>query len=144
MRARALKDLATALAQAQQWEQAQAIIGMIKNSYERARALLNLATALAHAQQWEQAQAIISTIERSSAQVPALRNLVRGMAAAGEDEALLHGIHRWWRLANNKEDALTLFPMVAGIIHRNPELGFALLDAYTWVDTFLKGGMHLP
>ena len=147
-RAWALAALGAALAQAQQWDraqavwdQAQAVIGMIQGSRGRGgEALANLATALAQAQQWDQAQAVIGMIQDSFWQVQALRNLATEMAGAGEDEALLQEIHHWWRLADNREYILGLFPMVTSFIPRNPELGFALYDAFTWVDSFfLKG-----
>jgi hypothetical protein len=48
-RAEALADLASTLAQAQLWDQAQAVIGMIEYSYERAEALRDLARAMADA-----------------------------------------------------------------------------------------------
>ncbi len=143
------------MAQAQQWDQAQAVrnqaqaawnqahqavSGTIGDSERRADAFANLATALAQAQQWEQAQAIIGTIEDSSQRAAALRALAKEMAGAGEDEALLQVIHRSWRLADKREYVFRLFPMVTGFIPRNPELGFALHEAFTWVNSFfLKG-----
>ena len=139
-RAEALVKLAAALTQAQQWKEAQAVIATVPNSYRRAGALADLAAALAQAQRWEQAQAVIPTMESRNERAQALRKLARAMAGAGEDAVLLRVIHRSWRLADNREYALALFPLVTGFIPRNPELGFALHEAFTWVDSFfLKG-----
>lgn len=92
--------------------------------------------ASSNTQQWEEAQAVIGMIEYSYERAEALRDLARAMADAGEDAALLQVIHRSWRLADKREYAHGLFPMVTGFIPRNPELGFALYDAFTWVDSF--------
>jgi tetratricopeptide (TPR) repeat protein len=137
-RAEALRELGTALAQAQQWERAEAVIGTIEHSDLRAEALAALGTALAQAQQWERAHAVIGTIEHSDRRAGALAELAAEMAEAGEDEMLLHLIQRWWRLSDNREDALKLFPLVTRFIPHHPELGFALHEAFTWVDAFLK------
>jgi hypothetical protein len=52
-RARALRELGTALAQAQQWSEAERVIAAIPNDSDRVRTLSALGTALAQAQQWE-------------------------------------------------------------------------------------------
>src|SRR5205085_8720385 len=52
-RTQALIGLATTLAQAHQWEQAERVIGMIRGADTQVTALSELATALAQAQQWE-------------------------------------------------------------------------------------------
>ncbi len=144
-RARALWALATALAQAQQWERAHAlwaeaevVIGTIEKGYQRARALGALASALAQAQQWERAQTLIGTIEESSQRVEALGAMATSLAVAGKHEELLRLVQRSWWLANTREEALQLFPMAIRLIPRNPELGLALHEAFTRVDTFLK------
>jgi tetratricopeptide (TPR) repeat protein len=85
-RAEALAHLAGRMAQAQQWEQAQAVINTIEDSYNRAKALVDLGTALAQAQQWEQAHAVIGTIEDSSLRAKALGDLAREMAQAQQWE----------------------------------------------------------
>jgi uncharacterized protein YeeX (DUF496 family) len=138
-RAEALGNLATALAQAQQWEQAQAVIASIQNSERRVEALGNLATALAQAQQWEQAQTVIATIQDSYRRAVALRKLAAALAASGEQEQLLGLIRHSWLRVSTREEVLRLFPLVTELIPGNPELGLALYKAFTWVDTFLKG-----
>jgi tetratricopeptide (TPR) repeat protein len=139
-RAEALAKLATALTQAQQWDQVQAVISMIEDNHEQTWALRELATALTQAQQWDQAQAVIDMIQDSDLRAGALENLAIEMFNADEDEALLHVIHRSWRLADDREYALGLFPMVTGFVLCNPELGFALPEAFTRVDSFFLRG----
>jgi hypothetical protein len=84
-----LKDLGTALAQAQQlehaaqlWEQAERVINAIQDSYTQARALKDLVAVLAQAQLWVQAERISSTIQNSSQQAEALRDLGTALAQA--------------------------------------------------------------
>jgi hypothetical protein len=90
---KALVPLASALARAQQWEQAQAVIGTIENSDQHAKALGNLAMALTQAQQWEQAQAVwakaqaaIGTIEDSDQRTEALKDLATALTQAQQWE----------------------------------------------------------
>ena len=71
-RAKALRELATALAQAQQWEraenvwkEAEGVARSIEHSSGRAYALSELATALAWAQQWERAEGVTRSLENS-------------------------------------------------------------------------------
>ena len=105
----------------------------------RAEALRELATSFAQTQQWERAQAVIATIEHSSLRARALTAVGAEIAETGEDESLLHLLQRSWRLADNRDYALDLFPLVTGFIPRNPELGVALHEAFAWVDDFLRG-----
>jgi tetratricopeptide (TPR) repeat protein len=91
-RVEALSALGTALAQAQQWEQAsqvwaeaERVIGTIPRS-EQAEALRELGTALAQAQQWEQARRVIGTIRDSSKQARALWELGTALAQAQQWE----------------------------------------------------------
>jgi len=138
-RTRALRELATALAQARLWTQAQQVIGTIKDSFRRSAALRELATALAQAQLWTQAQQVIGTIEDSFRRSAALRELALQLALEGKFEQVLRLIqHSWW-LARTRENALNLFPIAIGLITQHPELGIALNEAFTRVDSFLKG-----
>jgi len=144
--AEALAQLGAALAQAQQeqqaeavWTQAQQVIGTIEDRDERAGALCELATALAQAQLWTQAQQVIGTIEDSFRRSAALRELALQLALEGKFEQVLRLIqHSWW-LARTRENALNLFPIAIGLITQHPELGIALNEAFTRVDSFLKG-----
>jgi hypothetical protein len=91
-----LRDLGTALAQAQLWEQAsqvwaeaERVIGLISDSHEQIRALSALGTALAQAQQWERAARVcaeaeqaIGTLRYSNQQVRALSAQVVALAQA--------------------------------------------------------------
>ena len=145
-RAIALAELGAALAQAHQWEQAkavwseaQAVIRTIEYKDERAKALRQLVITLAQAHQWEQAQAVIRTFENREEGDEALTQLGAEMVEVGEYEQLLHLIQRSCSLASTRDDAFRLFPLVTSFISRNPELGLALHEAFTWVDSFMKG-----
>jgi len=131
--------LGTALVQAQQWEQAERVIGTIQRSYQQAEALSALGTALAQAQRWEQAKRVIGTIQVSSQQARALRALGTAMVSVDEFEQLLHVIQRAWRLVETREEALTLFSIASAFISHKPEVGITFFDAFPWVDTFLGG-----
>src|SRR5205814_2856741 len=89
-KARALRELATALAQAQQWEQAQAV--------------------------FEQAQAVISSIEQSDQKAWALRELAMALVTVNEYELLLHVVQYAWLQAETRASALELFPVACGLI----------------------------
>jgi tetratricopeptide (TPR) repeat protein len=82
----ALSALGMALAQAQQWEQAERVIGTIQDSSRQAEALSALGTALAQAQQWEQAERVIGTIQNSNMQAEALSALGMALAQAQQWE----------------------------------------------------------
>ena len=81
------------LVQAQQWEQARAIIGMIEDNSVRAEALRDLGATLVQAQQWEQAQAVwretqavIATTKNSRVRTWALRDLGTALVQAQQWE----------------------------------------------------------
>ena len=57
------EEIATALAQTHQWQEAEKMAGSIKGSGYRARALHSLATALAQAHRWQEASRIAASIE---------------------------------------------------------------------------------
>ena len=59
---KALRELATAFAQAQQWELAEAGTRMITGRLRRDEASVELGKALGKAQQWERAETVIGTI----------------------------------------------------------------------------------
>jgi len=85
--AEALSALGTALAQAQQWTEAERVITTIQDRSEQAEALSALGTALAQVQQWteaervwEQAERVITTIQDRSEQAGALSALGTALA----------------------------------------------------------------
>jgi transcriptional regulator with XRE-family HTH domain len=144
--AEVLERLGMALVQAQQWERAEAVIHLIEDHEAQARALGELGMALAQAWQcgraeavWVEGQALIGTIEDHEAQARAWGKLAATMAPVGAHEQLLRLIQRSWLLASTREDALRLFSLATEFIPHDPKLGLALYDAFTWVDTFLKG-----
>jgi tetratricopeptide (TPR) repeat protein len=112
---------------------------MIEDDYVRAEALSSLGTALAQAQQWERAEAVIRSIKDNRQREGALQALAAAKTTAGAYEELLHLLHRWWGRASTREDALHLFPLAMAFIPRYPELGGDLYEAFTWVDTCLRG-----
>ncbi len=67
-----LQDLCTYLAQAQQWEEAEAIAQTIEDSTAKAWALRKFCEELALAQQWERAEAIAQTIKENGERARAL------------------------------------------------------------------------
>jgi hypothetical protein len=112
--AEALSALSTVMAQAQQWAEAERVIGTIQDSSQQAAALSALSTTMAQAQQWEhasqvraKAERVISTIQGSDQQAWALRYLATEMARADELEQLLHLIQHTWRQVETREKALT-------------------------------------
>src|SRR2546425_1660157 len=58
-----LAELATSLAQAQQWSEAERVAHSIEGAGYRATALLHLVTALAQAQQWSEAERVAHSVE---------------------------------------------------------------------------------
>ena len=90
----ALMALATALAQAQQWESAKRILSQvekvvrsIENTSRQGRALTALATILAQAQQWRQAEEVTRSIEDTYEQGRALTALATALAQAQQWES---------------------------------------------------------
>src|SRR6266487_2463680 len=92
-RARALVQLVIALAQAQQWEQAEAVgseaetvIRSIKDIDTRAWMLRNLVEGITQAQQWERAEAVAYSIEEGDKRAEALGILGVTLAQAQQWE----------------------------------------------------------
>ena len=99
VKAEMLTALGTALAQAQQWEQAsqvwaeaERVIGTIRDYEGQAFALSALGTALAQAQQWAEAERIIGTIQDSYEKFSALSALGTALAQAQQWE---HASQMW-------------------------------------------------
>lgn len=148
-RARALRELASAFAQAQQWEQAYEVASSIEQDNEKARALYVLASAFAQAQQWEQAQAmfeqareVASSIEQDNEKAGALRELVKALLVISEYGFVLHITQDAWCQAETRATALYLFPLACELISFNPEVGRGLAEAFRWVDSFLRHGSN--
>jgi hypothetical protein len=142
-RASSLSLLGSALAQAQQWEQAQVVIDMIEDrdsaSRNQAWALRDLGGEFARAQQWEQAQAVRDKIEDSEYQAEVLIILAKEMVLAGQYEQVLRWIQYYWQQTVTKKDALQLFPMALPLIISRPEIGDDFYKTFLWVDTILRG-----
>ena len=87
----ALRELAQALAQAQEWQRAEEVIVSIHDSYQQAGAWRELAQALAQAHQqeearriWQRAEEVIASIHNSDEQAVAWRELAQALAQAQE------------------------------------------------------------
>jgi tetratricopeptide (TPR) repeat protein len=138
-RAWALHELGIALVKAHQWERAEAVIRTIKDEDTRARTLLALGTALVQAHQWERAEAVIRTMEDSEQRAGALRELAEALTRSSEYEQLLRLVQHSWLQAGGRASSITLFPLAYELLSLNPEIGLAFCEAFSWVDTFLKG-----
>ncbi|GHO89137.1 caspase family protein [Dictyobacter formicarum] len=150
-RAYALSRIAEALVQAQQWEQAVAIAGQaavvageIKDASARARVLSGIVEMLVQVQQWEQAaalagqtEAVTWEIERASTRVDVLLVIANAFAHMNDLHALIALIQRAWLTVETREYAFKLFPLIHGLIEKNPHLGISLAETFAQVDTFL-------
>jgi thioredoxin-like negative regulator of GroEL len=145
IRGRALSGLGQALAQAQQWERAEAVwhdaetaIAQIKDTNLRERALSGLGEALAQAQQWKRAEAVIAQIKNAKTRGRALFRLIEVLQEMKHERGLVVVQHAWLR-AITRDEALSLLQIATPFIVFKPELGVAFFEAFAWVDTFLKG-----
>jgi len=127
-----LRELLKALALAQQWERAEAVVREIddRKSYFKAEALRELGAAFAQAQQWERAESIwgeaetlIRTFEKDWTKANALRELGAAMAQAQQwerAEAVIRSI--------SEGDSLDTIRKVEMLY----ELGAAFAQAQQW------------
>jgi hypothetical protein len=93
----ALIDLSEALAQANQWQEAQDVITDISDSEHKAKALATLAAALelAHLRQeakhvWQETRSMIASIERSRTKAEALKELGKALVRANLRQEAKH------------------------------------------------------
>jgi len=146
-RAEALIALATALAQAGQQEEAQRVLAEAErvstsippHGGRRAEALTALVIALAQQQQWAEAERVSTSISEEERRAGALTALAAILAANGEFERLLRLVHGLWQRVERLSEAVNYLPLAYGFLPRYPGLGTAFSDAFTWVDTFLRG-----
>jgi len=138
-RAEALRALASSLAKAEQWEQAEGVARSIEESDPRALALRALASSLAEAEQWEQAEGVARGIEESHQRAEALRALADTLLAAHEYKRLVSLLHASWLQVETRNDALRLFSLALVLLSIQPEIGMAFYHGFQWVDTFLSG-----
>ena len=144
-RARSLSVLGTALTQAQQWTEAERVIGTIPGGSWQAETSRKLGTALAQAQQWTEAERVIGTLPDRNQQAEALSVLGTALAQAQQWE---HASQVWTEaervigtISDSNEQAKALSVLgtalaqaqqwteaewVIGIIHASSEQGRAL------------------
>jgi tetratricopeptide (TPR) repeat protein len=139
-RVEALCELAIALTRVHNWERAVAVINEIdEDAEEKDRALSELAVCLAKAQQWERAIEVSYSIDSDEEKAWMLWILAQNLAEAGEDGFLLSIVQDSWTQASTRKEAIQSLPLATGFIPLKAEIGTALYEAFTWVDTFLKG-----
>jgi len=81
-----LRDLASALAQAKEWREAERVARSIEENQYRAPALRDLASALAQAKEWREAERVARSIEDNEEHAIALQELASALAQVGERE----------------------------------------------------------
>ncbi len=165
----ALYELGTALTQAQQWREAERVIRSISNEENKVQALTELGRALTQAQQWQEAERVILSLPNGENKTEVLTELWNALAKkhywreaervihtlfneqqraeilsytpnkSGEDDYAESLIQREWLRVTSRDEALTLFPLVCGLIPNNPDIGVELFNAFAWVDSFLRG-----
>jgi lipopolysaccharide biosynthesis regulator YciM len=127
------------LAQAGQREHAEATIAQIKDADMRESALSDLGRALAQVGQWEHAEATILQIKDADMRGRALNRLINALSKTKNYERSLAVVQHSWLQATTRIEALNLLQIVNPFILLKPELSVALVEAFPWVDNFLKG-----
>ncbi len=132
----ALEIVATTLAQIQEPDEAQVVVGFIKDSKMRRIARLGITGALARAQRWEEAKEEARRLEEFK--IPAMQRITDAMITYGEHEQALQYIQTAWIQAEARRELIELLPLAKEFIPLHPELGEAFYDAFAWVDHFLQ------
>ena len=122
------------------------MIASFPDERQRAIALTQLAQTLAQAGDvgqarriWTEAERVIASFPDERQRAEHLTQLATDFATQGENERLLHLVHRWWQGVKRREEAIGLLSLAYGFLPRYPKLGIAFSDAFVWVDTFLRG-----
>lgn len=121
------------------WTEAHDVIKSIQDRDKQAKELKELSMALARAQQWAEARQVINSVDRRQ-QAQALRELSDLLASANEYKQLLHLIQSAWLNTETRADAISLLPLVTGLVVYQPSLSTAFSKSFTWVDQFMSGG----
>ena len=137
-RVKALRELVAAHIRAGQWPQAEEMISRMEDALQRAEALGELADGLMKAEQWPQAEEAISRMEDAWQRAGALRKLAANLAFTDTYEVLLRLIQHTCLLADTRDYAIEILPMISSLLPFKPEIGTAICEAFLWVDTFLK------
>jgi len=128
-------ELIIALAQSQQWMQANALWAEVEVSInrtnrgdEKAEAARQLVTALAEAQQWEQAEFLLSLLEKEEVRVQALSSLAQELAKAHQLERARAKID----MIGQREDLVPKWHRSYNGKQALQELGLALVREGSW------------
>ena len=105
----------------------------------RAWVLGDLSRVFTDGQQWERAERVIGAIEDSEVRAEMLLELARIVEGVGKHEQLVAIVRRSWQQADTRGSAIKLLPLAAGLILLKPEVSSAFCEAFSWVDSFLKG-----
>ncbi len=79
------------------------------------------------------------SIEISDRKLDRLNELAVMLTTNAEYDRLLHTVQRSWLRSNTIEETVEQLPQVSGLLSLKPEVGPAICESFTWVDTFLKG-----
>ena len=101
--------------------------------------IAKLGYELAKAQQWERAERLANAIEYEAVRIMVLQTLARALESARKHEQMLHLVQYNWQRATTRNYLIALLPLASGLILHMPRIGIAFYEAFTWVDTFLKG-----
>lgn len=105
-------------------------------------ARVTVGRALARAQQWDRAKSLIEVI--SDEELRAFNVLflttfkTNTLISQGEHAGALRLIQRKWMQSSARNDLLRFLPLAKNLIPLRPEIGWALYEAFDWVDKFLR------
>lgn len=153
-KASALAELGMALASAHQWEEAERIISAIPDNCTKAQTLINLSVMLSHAQLlpkaeqcWQEIEQIVDLISARGdmhtvgdmQEYSKLKDISRVFDQCKEYKRLMYLGQKELIQARSENDVLDRIFLTLPFIAQSPDLGLALADAFTWVDTFFQG-----
>jgi len=123
------------------------VIATIKNDNNRIEALSDLGEALAQAQEWAEAERVIATIGGSSWgplggnswHTEALRKMGAALTNAKNYLQLLQLLQSSLQQVTTRDNAVALLSLAYGLLPLKPEIGFDLLESFSWVDDFFGG-----
>jgi hypothetical protein len=132
----ALRDVANTLAQIQEPDEAQVVVGFINDSMHREVPRLLITHALAQARRWDEAKEEARRLGFSKRSP--MQSITDAMITYGEFEQALQCIQTAWIQAETRRELIKLLPLAKEFIPLHPELGEAFYDAFAWVDHFLQ------
>jgi hypothetical protein len=115
-------------------------VGYVSDVDARKMALSDVSQALSLAGRLDEAYATLRRIDSEVYRSDALEAYAQAVGSIAADaETVLNCIHQAWLDATTRSELQVLFAMVKPLVTQQPELATALLEAYEWVDEFLKG-----